>query len=37
VITVGTVKKHIEHIYLKLDARNRTHAIAQARALQILS
>ncbi len=37
VITVGTVKKHIEHIYLKLDARSRTHAIAQARALQLLS
>ncbi len=37
VITVGTVKKHVEHIYLKLDARSRTHAIAQARALQLLS
>jgi DNA-binding CsgD family transcriptional regulator len=37
VITVGTVKKHMEHIYLKLNARSRTHAIAQARALQLLS
>ena len=37
VITVGTVKKHIEHIYLKLDARSRTHAVAKARALNILA
>ena len=36
VITVGTVKKHIEHIYLKLDARSRTHAVAKARALNVL-
>ncbi|SRR5579884_1369832 len=35
-ITVGTVKKHLEHIYIKLDATSRTHAIAQARTLQIL-
>lgn len=37
VITVGTVKKHIEHIYIKLDARSRTHAVAKARALNMLS
>ncbi len=37
VITVGTVKKHIEHIYIKLDARSRTHAVAKARALNILA
>lgn len=36
VITVGTVKKHLEHIYIKLDATSRTHAIAQARMLQLL-
>ncbi len=36
VITVGTVKKHIEHIYIKLDACSRTQAIAKARALQLL-
>ena len=37
VVTVGTVKKHIEHIYLKLDARSRTHAVAKARALNMLA
>ncbi len=37
VITVGTVKKHIEHIYLKLDAHSRTHAVAKARALNMLT
>ncbi len=37
VITVGTVKKHIEHIYIKLDARSRTHAVAKARALNVLA
>ena len=37
VITVGTVKKHIEHIYIKLDARSRTHAVAKARALNMLA
>jgi len=36
VITTGTVKKHIEHIYIKLDARSRTHAVAKARRLNIL-
>ncbi len=33
VITVGTVKKHLEHIYLKLGVHNRTAAIATARTL----
>ncbi len=37
VITVGTVKKHIEHIYLKLDAHSRTHAVAKARTLNMLA
>jgi LuxR family maltose regulon positive regulatory protein len=31
VITVGTVKSHIHHIFGKLNARNRTEAVAQAR------
>jgi len=32
-ITVGTVKSHINHILTKLDAANRTQAVAKARAL----
>lgn len=36
VITPGTVKKHLEHIYTKLDTHNRTSAIARARALRML-
>jgi len=36
VITVGTVKSHINHILGKLEARNRTEAVAQARALGLL-
>lgn len=36
VITVGTVKKHLEHISTRLDASSRTHAVARARALQII-
>ncbi len=35
-ITVGTVKKHIEHIYGKLDVHNRTQAAARARMLGLL-
>lgn len=37
VITPATVKKHLEHIYVKLNTHNRTSAIARARALQIIS
>src|SRR5262249_53579794 len=37
VITPGTVKKHLEHIYTKLDVHNRTSAVARARALHVLS
>ena len=36
VVTAGTVKKHLEHIYTKLDVPSRTAALAQARALKIL-
>lgn len=36
VITVGTVKKHLEHITTKLDAQNRTHAVSRARELGLL-
>lgn len=33
VITVGTVKSHVHAIYRKLDAQNRTQAVARGRAL----
>jgi LuxR family maltose regulon positive regulatory protein len=36
VITVGTVKSHLNHILRKLDAQNRTEAAARARALGLL-
>lgn len=36
VITPGTVKKHLEHIYSKLNVHNRTAAIARARMLKFL-
>ncbi len=36
VITVGTVKSHINHILGKLDAQNRTEAVARARGLGML-
>jgi DNA-binding NarL/FixJ family response regulator len=36
-IGVSTVKKHINHIYDKLDAKNRTQAVAFARERQILT
>jgi LuxR family maltose regulon positive regulatory protein len=36
VVAVSTVKTHINHIYGKLDARSRTQAVAQARALDLL-
>lgn len=37
VITPGTVKKHLEHIYTKLDVCNRTAAVARARQIKIIS
>lgn len=36
VITIGTVKKHLEHIYSKLDTHSRTATIARARTLNML-
>jgi LuxR family maltose regulon positive regulatory protein len=35
-LTVGTVKWHLNNIYSKLDVRNRTQAVARARALKLL-
>ena len=35
-IGVSTVKKHIQHIYAKLDTRNRTSAVLRARELNLL-
>jgi DNA-binding CsgD family transcriptional regulator len=35
-IGVSTVKKHIQHIYTKLDAKNRTSAVVRARELNLL-
>jgi LuxR family maltose regulon positive regulatory protein len=37
VVTPGTVKHHITHILSKLEATNRTQAVARARALGLLS
>ncbi len=36
VVTVGTVKWHLNNIYSKLGVRSRTQAIARARALGLL-
>jgi LuxR family transcriptional regulator, maltose regulon positive regulatory protein len=36
VISIGTVKRHINHIYGKLDAQSRTQAVAKARVLGLL-
>jgi LuxR family maltose regulon positive regulatory protein len=36
VITVGTVKSHINHILVKLNVHNRTEAVARARELNLL-
>ncbi len=37
VVTVGTVKKHLNNIFGKLDAHSRTQAVARARELHLLS
>jgi LuxR family maltose regulon positive regulatory protein len=36
VVTVGTVKGHVNHILAKLEAHNRTEAVARARELGLL-
>ena len=36
VVTTSTVKKHLEHIYDRLDASSRTHAVARGRELKLL-
>jgi len=36
IIAVGTVKRHINHIYGKLDVHSRTQAVAKAKALELL-
>ncbi len=36
VVTVGTVKSHINHILTKLDSHNRTEAVAKARQVGLL-
>jgi predicted ATPase/DNA-binding CsgD family transcriptional regulator len=36
VVAIGTVKAHIQHIYRKVDAHSRTHALARARDLGLL-
>lgn len=36
VVTPATVKKHLEHIFLKLEVRNRTSALARARMLKAI-
>src|SRR5690606_36298514 len=35
-VGVSTVKKHIQHIYTKLDTKNRTSAVMRARELHLL-
>ena len=36
-IEVGTVKQHVNHVMGKLEATNRTQAVARARALGLLA
>ena len=36
IVSVGTVKKHLNNIFLKLDAHSRTQAIATARKEHLL-
>ncbi|HEX6507115.1 MAG TPA: LuxR C-terminal-related transcriptional regulator [Chloroflexota bacterium] len=36
IVTVGTVKKHVNNIFGKLDVRSRTQAVARARELELV-
>ena len=36
IVSVGTVKKHVNNIFLKLDAHNRTQAVTLARSYKLL-
>ena len=36
VVSLGTIKTHINHIYRKLDAHSRTQAVARARELKLI-
>ncbi|HSG18945.1 MAG TPA: LuxR C-terminal-related transcriptional regulator, partial [Anaerolineae bacterium] len=36
VVSLGTIKTHINHIYQKLDVRSRTQAVARARELDLV-
>jgi LuxR family maltose regulon positive regulatory protein len=36
VVSLRTVKKHVGNLLLKLEAQNRTHAVARARELSLL-
>lgn len=36
-VSISTVKTHLHHVFRKLNARNRTHALARARALGLLT
>lgn len=36
ILAIGTVKRHLNNIYGKLGVHNRTHALARARALNLL-
>jgi LuxR family maltose regulon positive regulatory protein len=37
IVSVGTVKTHLHHLYGKLDARDRTHALVRARELGLVA
>jgi LuxR family transcriptional regulator, maltose regulon positive regulatory protein len=36
VVTLDTVKRHVSHLFSKLEVANRTQAVARARALGLL-
>ena len=36
IVTEGTVKTHLDHVYRKLDAHSRTQALARGRELALL-